>query len=66
VHHHDLEHPLLEVVNDEDLQCMEEVLLREVTHTTATLSKHVESLVNLARPQFSISCLGVGITECTI
>jgi hypothetical protein len=58
-----VENPLLEVVKHADLHCMEEVALREVVHDTGNMSKHVESSVNMARQEFGIGCLGVGIVE---
>jgi hypothetical protein len=42
---------------------MEEVGLREVAHNTGNMAKHVESGVNMARREFSIGSLGVGIAE---
>jgi hypothetical protein len=63
---HEVENPLLEVVKHADLHCMEEVGLREVAHNTGNMSKHVESLVNMARREFLIGCLGVGIAERSI
>ena len=45
---------------------MEEVGLREVTHDTGNMSKHVESLVDMAGQEFSIGCLRVGIAERSI
>jgi hypothetical protein len=45
---------------------MEEVRIREVTHNTGNMSKHVESSVNLAPWEFGICCLGVGIAEHSI
>jgi hypothetical protein len=42
---------------------MEEVGLREVAHDTGNMSKHVESLLNMAPREFGIGCLGVGIAE---
>jgi hypothetical protein len=45
---------------------MEEVGLRAVAHDTWNMSKQVESLVNMARRQFGIGYLGVGITERSI
>jgi len=66
VHLHEVENPTLEVVNHADLHCMEEVGLREVTRNTGNMSKHVESSVNMARQDFGIGCLGVGITERSI
>ena len=46
--------PLLEVVKHADLHCMEEVGLLEVTHNTGNMSKHFESLVNMARQECGI------------
>jgi hypothetical protein len=63
---HEVENPLLEVIKHADLQCMEEVGLREVAHNTGNLLKHVESSVNMARREFGIGCLGVGIAERSI
>ena len=60
---HEVENPLLEVIKHADLHCMEEVGLREVAHDTGNMSKHVESSVNMARREFGIGCLGVGIAE---
>ena len=48
MHLHDVENPLLEVVNHADLHCMEEVGLREVAHNMGNVSKYVESLANMA------------------
>jgi hypothetical protein len=45
---------------------MEEVGLREVVHDTGNMSKNIKSLVNMARPEFGIGCLGVGIAERSI
>ena len=61
-----MKNPLLEVVKHADLDCMEEVGLREVAHDTGNMTKHLESLVNMARRQFGIGCLGVGIAERSI
>ena len=63
---HEVENPLLEVIKHADLHCMEEVGLREVAHDTGNMSKHVESSVNMARRDFGIGCLGVGIAERSI
>jgi len=40
--------------------------LKEVTHNTGNMSKHVEYSGNMARQEFGIVRLGVGITECSI
>jgi len=61
-----VDNPLLEVVKHADLYCMEEVGLREVAHNTGNRSKHVESSVNMARREFGIGCLGVGIPKRSI
>jgi len=66
VHLHEVEYPLLEVVKHADLHCMEEVGLMEVSHNTGNMSKHVESSVNMARQEFGIGCLGVGIADRSI
>jgi len=63
---HEVKNPLLEVVKHADLHGMEEVGLREVAHDTGNMSKHVESSVDMARREFGIGCLGVGIAECSI
>ena len=60
---HEVENPLLEVVRYANLHCMEEVGLWEGTNDTWNMSKRVESSVNMARQEFSIGCLGVGIAE---
>jgi len=62
----EVENPLLEVIQHADLHCMEEVGLMEVAHDTGNMSKHVESSVNMARREFGIGCLGVGIAERSI
>jgi hypothetical protein len=62
----ELENPLQEVVNHANLHCMEEVGLREVANDTGNMLKHVESSVNMARREFGIGCLGVGIAERSI
>jgi len=63
---HEVENPLLEVIKHADLHCMEEVGLREVTHDTGNMSKHIESSVNMVRREFGIGWLGVGITGHSI
>jgi len=45
---------------------MEEVGLGEVAQNTGNLSKQVESSVNMARQEFGIGCLGVGIAERSV
>ena len=45
---HEVENPLLELVKQADLHCMEQVGLREVAHDAGNMSKHVESSVNMA------------------
>jgi hypothetical protein len=45
---------------------MDEVGFREVAHDTGNMSKHVESSVDMARREFGIGCLGVGIAERSI
>jgi hypothetical protein len=45
---------------------MEEVRLREVTHDTGNMSKHVESSVNMPRREFGMACHGVGIVQRSI
>ena len=46
---HEVENPLLVMVDHAKLRCMEKVELQEVTHDTANVSKHDESLLNVAR-----------------
>jgi hypothetical protein len=60
---HEVENPLLEVVKRADLHCMEDVGLRKVAPDTGNVSKHVESAVDMARREFCIGYLGVGIAE---
>jgi len=62
----EVENSLLEMVKHADLHCMEEVGLWEVAHDTGNMSKHVESSVDMARQEFGIGCLGVGIAERSI
>jgi hypothetical protein len=61
-----VENPLLEVVKHADLRCIVEDGLREVPQDTGNRLKHVESPVDMARREFGIGCLGVGITEHSI
>ena len=63
---HEVENPLLEVVKHANLHCMEKVGLWEVAHNTGTMSKHVESLVNMVRREISIGCPGAGLVEHSI
>jgi len=63
---HAVENPLLGVVKHADLHCMEEIGLRDVAHDTGNMSKHVESSVDMARREFGIGCIGVGIAERSI
>jgi hypothetical protein len=63
---HEVENQPLDVVKHADLHCVEEVGLREVAHNTRNVSKHVESSVNMAQPEFGIGCLGVGIAQRSI
>jgi len=44
---HKQKNPLLKVVKHADVHCMEKVGLREVTHDTGNMSKHIQSLVNM-------------------
>ena len=50
----EVENPLLEVVKDADLHCMEQVRLREVAHGTGNMLKYVESSANMARHQHNV------------
>jgi len=63
---HEVENPLLEVMKQANLHCIEEVGLQEVAHDTGYMSEHVESSVNMARQEFGIGFLGVGIAERSI
>ena len=63
---HALENPLLEVSKHDDLHCMEDDGFRDVAHDTGNVSKNLDSLVNMARRELSIACLGVGIAERSI
>jgi len=63
---HEVENPLLELVKHADLHCMEVVRLREVAHNTGNMLKLDASLVNMARREFGIGCLSVGIAEHSI
>jgi hypothetical protein len=45
---------------------MEEVGVWEVAQDTGNMSKHLKYSVNMARRQFGIGCLGVGIVERSI
>jgi len=63
---HEVENQLLEVVKHAELHGMEVVGLWAVVHNTGNLSKHVESSVKMARREFIIGCLAVGITEQAI
>jgi len=60
---HEVENPLPEVVKHANLHCMEEVGIRQVVHNTGTVSKHIESWLNMARRLFSIGYHGRGIPE---
>ena len=61
-----MENPPLEVVQHADVQCMQEVGLRELAHDAGNMSKHIEYSVNMAPQEFGIGCLGVGIAERSI
>jgi hypothetical protein len=61
VRHHVVDIPLLEVVNNADLHCMEEVGLREVAHNAGNMSKYVQTSANMSPRVFGMGCLGVSI-----
>jgi hypothetical protein len=61
-----VENSVLLVIKHADLHRMEEVWLREIAHNTENMSKHVETLVNMARQEFGIGYRGVGIAELSI
>jgi hypothetical protein len=63
---HGVENPLLEVVTHTNLHCMEEVGLRQIADHAGNMSILVESSVNMARREFGIRCLVVGIAERSI
>jgi hypothetical protein len=63
---HEVDNPLLEVVKQADLHCIEEVGLREVAHDAGKMSKHVQSSVHMVQREFSISCLGIGTCDHSI
>jgi hypothetical protein len=44
---------------------MEEVGIREVANNTGNMLKQVASSMHLARREFYIGCLDVGITDCS-
>jgi len=44
---HEVENPLLEGVKHADLNCMEKVGIREVTHNARHMLIHVQSYVNM-------------------
>ena len=48
MHHQKVDNPPLQVVNHADLHCMEVVRIREVTHETENMSKHIEFLLSMA------------------
>jgi hypothetical protein len=66
VHFHEVENRLLEVVEHANQHCMEVVGHRKVADDTANMSIYGISLVNIARREFGIGCLGVGIAERSI
>jgi len=66
VHLHAVENPLLEVVKHADLHCIKDVRLHEGSHNTWNISKHVESLVNMAQQEFGIGCVGAGSVQLSI
>jgi len=63
---HEADNPHLEVVKHTNLHGMEKVEHREDAHNTGNMLKHVKSSLNMARREFSIGCLGVGIAERSI
>jgi hypothetical protein len=60
---HEVDNPLLEVVQHADQHCMEEVGLQEVAHNIGNMFKHLESSLDMAQREFDIGCLVVGIAE---
>jgi len=60
---HEVENPHLEVIKHGNLHCMEKVGLRDVAHNTGIMLKDIESWVNMARREFGMGCVGVGIAE---
>jgi len=63
---HEVDNRRLEVVKHADPHCIEEVSQREVAHNTRNTSKNVESSVYMARREFAIPCLGVGIAKHSV
>jgi hypothetical protein len=63
---HEVDNSILEVVKHADLQCMEEVVLREDAHNTGNLLIHIQSSVNMVPREFGICYLGVRIAEGSI
>jgi len=63
VHHHEVEHSLVEVVKYDNLHCLEEVGLQEVTHDTGNVLEYIAYSGNMARHDFGIGCLCVGYAE---
>jgi hypothetical protein len=51
---HEVDNPLQKVVQHADLQCIEEVVLREVAHDTGNMLKIVEFSVVMSRREFFI------------
>jgi len=66
MHLHEVENPLLKLVKNADVHCMEEVGLGEVAHDTGNMLKQVDFSVNIARPEFGMGFLSVGIVERSI
>jgi hypothetical protein len=66
LHLHEVENPQLEVVKHANLHCMEKVGLWEVARNTGSMSRHVESSVDMVRQEFGIGCLGLGFAEHSI
>ena len=66
MHLHGVENSHLEVVKDANRHSMEEVRIWEVAHEIGNMSKHVETSVNMARREFGIGSLGVGIAMHSI
>jgi hypothetical protein len=58
---HEEENPLLLVMKDANLPCMEQVRCREAAHNTGNMLKHDVSSVSITLGQLGSSWVGIGI-----
>jgi hypothetical protein len=63
---HEVENPLLELIKDANLHCIEEFPFRQVAHDTGNMLNQVESPVNMEQQELNIGWLCVSITEGSI